>query len=637
MAAALVSFLEHCSAVQDAADAAIEKVLAKATPVAAATSRSANVGHQVGDVLSLSDSAVQHVQHIAFLHLSAAPLAVPADCLTLRPSAAFLTLYQHVVECVLQATQSLVLLSSSRSKLPAEESSCQTRTAELIDLSETNSKLLTTLTSSSDASSPLGFTSVTPLLMSSWIRVALRGDIEGGVRILAPHATAAMQLHSFHDKEVDYVDLLNLSAMYLQLWGKPEQALPLLSVAHSLAERLRNSACGWKCARGCKSQILSLLLRAECKRVLHQKDSSYPDWLDDARSASKLSSDESRQFAGVAVSSETCWATSAEDGGGLQSVSSTRNILPRMLHKMVHMYCGGLFPAISNEIHSQADILGRELCCESNETARLTFWYDLYSMLAPHSQSTQSFLLCCALSAPHSSAVSEEDPHSVAPCAEQQCGASDMDARFHSVFLHILQSISSKAASGRSFCSNTKISRRLFGGCHPMPAHGRPEGRDEVVPIDGCSSTDAELKPGGFTASSYPSTSSLPDASQPTNASSGSIRVQPSKPQRCYAFSSSFSVKSSEPKCFPPNRSQSLSARLNRTVSSSDVFDRLTTGTPRLQSSTSFTSIPSSARSLLRPSSAKSRSNSSSDVGLKSGLADSKLATSVRGRVASSR
>jgi hypothetical protein len=462
------------------------------------------------------------------------------------------------------------------------------------------------------------------------------------------------------------------------LLGQPERALPLLTRAQRLSQSLQDSSEGWLCSRGRRTQVFALLLRGEARRAIHTKRHDNADWIEDVRLAAKVSHDESRPFSGIPIDS-TVQALRYPAASG-PHVCGTDNaapfmMLPRLLHRLVHTYCGSLCVSIMSEVTSNSDVVGHS---GGGHDAALLFWYDIASIFSvktsfPCLKHLPNFCnehQCWWPS--NNDAHDASQPHTIprggAPCHQFDVEEEPVAGteRFQKVFYELLLS----RKLGPETPATKKGVKPLFASRATLP-----------------DSTQQETTPGVWGAESASSAGSLPRSMSSSSLRNrlfrtGGTKDPAARTPTAFAFNSSFPLKESKLAPAAPERASSSanmanpagfgaaataapsSARRNTVTSTINVFDRLTTPNSarghrsfELESTDlpdKVTTRPTSARQtksyesvsnsqtkdsvVSRPSSARLKRSSSVVGGSESARrSESRLAHSMRDRVSSAR
>lgn len=684
----LVQFLCRCFALQQQFDAALEHALVASSSQPSPTvssSKGPSSQAAVGDLdsalpflkasneaLRCSCDAVDLVCKIARAHTSAFPLSIPRDCMSLTPSSAFLVLYQHAVELVNQATRlthaAVVVRSVSQNAaisfvtaantVERIESSCW------IDAVHCTLEAATSLCcclhqlvnpSMTTAVVPRIIACRSPTLLRAWIQIAFFHNIPEAVDLLK----ALLPLDALESR----VDLATLSDAYclralcLLLQGKPDDALDDLKLALTAALALKESSDVWMANRGNKSHILCLLLMAEAKRVAW---STVPEkaglWLEDARLAAKLSSDESRLFSGVHIDKDVFPLAFRSDDSSKASNQSSGTaplrVLPRMLHRLVMQFCPSLFVNIPSEVHAQcrvtaSDAEGEVMGPVVTEIAasESIFWFDLASMtVAEASPRRLNYLHHLPRVAAACTCAAQLESH---PCWVRTCESGmnsadgEVDARTSKLIAEFISkrdhTPTSKVQTGGRKAAEAKLTKGIeLQPSNKFAASAPVSPRNNVV----ANNDDDDV---------LATTQNVNTVTRPRQQS----RQQPMRAtsKSMIGFSSSYAAPISKgaPSSHPAAAAAASVSRIVKPQTPTGcVFDRLfppTAPTLRPQSARSSSVVessqPSSARSgsrLQRPASASQlrRTDSASDSSVRE-AASSRLANSFRSKVSSAR
>lgn len=607
--------------------------------------------------LTAASEAMLMVVRIAATHVALTPLTVPRECLSLTPDAGFIVMYHHAMECVLQATRVVFDAQLNNrsddpdaSKIPG---GAPARCVQcLLDMAERNCQALESIVSTRQCRSgltskgsgrPQGviYFSRTPILLRAWILIAFYSKYDEAAKLI--DATCGSSILD-EDESTDLPtlgDTLCLSAMASLLMGLPERALPLLSKAQVLSRKLQDSASGWMCSRGRRTHILSLLLRSEARRCLHVKNGSNADWIEDVRTAAKMSRDESRQFSGIPIDltvramrypppSRNDFVDVPHNDDEVARDESKFHVLPRLLHRLMHNYCGSLFVSGLSEYAANASVLGIEpdAADQSHHADSLLFWYDVASLFngrisvppeaaaarrvgqlhnAMKSSKPRKAMFQCIrhlpeLCGPHECFWPHESDESLC-CKGERCYHFVIDAEpvgdtssFQAVFYHVLVGSKEEGAKPLHTAKNSQGSRTGgSGGVGPLfaaaasCAGGSAAGNDNLwgstescPPQDQDEGTD-EL---GSSQRKQSFSSSIRSRLFRTGGSKSEVRG-PLRSRSGFAFNSSFVMKDNE----RPARSTST-AQDRQDVGKdegvtvppmrkplSSVFDRLTAST----------------------------------------------------------
>ncbi|CUG92868.1 Hypothetical protein, putative [Bodo saltans] len=647
--------------------------------------------------LSSAAEAVATVARVAATHVAVAPFVIPADCLTLTPSAAFLVLYHYALECTMQATR--VAFDSQLNSIDAPLAAVHCA-HHLLQITEKCCSSLARVVSSVVSPAPLSTTpsksnahqnyvSRSPQILRAWLLIGFEGKYQEAVDLLEP------TFGSLLDEDDAVVDLstlgdaLCLAAMGSMLLGLPERALPLLIRAQRLSQRLQDSSEGWLCSRGRRTQVFALLLRGEARRALHQlQRNDHPDWIDDVRLAAKLSQDGSRPFSGIPIDATVQALRYPSTTGGQQTESPAWMMLPRLLHRMVHTFCGSLCVSIISELTSNSEVL---LGCEGEgkevrtESAMQMYWYDVASLF-----SVKTTFPCIShlpdlcpeheCSWPSNAEAGSSTKCNVGAYCYQLCVEAEpapATERFQKVFYELL--LSRKMAETSSSQPPPK-QKPLFGNRTQSNAAASTQhttsgvwgtedgeansGGELLRPNSSSSLRNRLFRTGGTREQSVrtPTTMFAFNSSFPVKES----KAEPSQQQRAASFSASNAAKHTD-NAFAASAAavpSSSSVRRHTIASTINVFDRLTTPNSARGHRGSFTfestdrpeaiTRPMSARPTkssvpasnsqekesvgARPSSAKLQRSVSAVGGSQSARrSESRLAHSMRDKVSSAR